>query len=278
MKLLVTTLLFLTFYYSAAQSPWTLKKGDSYLQLNYSNISNYNEIFGNPDYQTERNLTDNTLQFYGEYGINDKTTLVGSVPFKFIKSGGLTLPENLNPITISDEVNGLGNIIIGAKHKIIDEKWIVTAQLYIESNTSSYDNSSGIRTGYNAWSVLPIISFGRGYSNLYIQLFSGIDLKTNNYSSNFKLGGEIGVKVLKPLWLIGYIDIVQSFKNGEIKLPISNNLTALYVNNQSFGGYGLKAILEITKRTGITTSFGGAFFGNNVAKKVALNFGLFQKF
>jgi len=275
--MLRSVLLFI-FLYSAnsfGQSAWTKNKDETYLQLTYSTISNYNDIYANPDYKSEREIADNTLQFYGEYGITDKTTLLLNVPLKFITTGDLT--TNNIAFTTAESKTSLGNIELGIKHRFYTKKWIIAGQLNIETNTSSFYKDSGIRTGYNAWTFTPTLNTSRSFKTFYVQTFVGFNLRTNNYSSNFKIGGEIGTKITKKIWVIGLIDIVKSFKNGSIILPLSNSLTALYVNNQDYGGYGLKVNTEFTKTFGATVSFGGAFFGNNVAKQVALNAGLYVK-
>ena len=61
-------------------------------------------------------------------------------------------------------------------------------------------------------------------------------------------------------------------------LPAENQLTGLYVNNQEYGAFGLKAIGEFSNNSGITAGYGGAFSGNNVAKQAALTFGVYHKF
>jgi len=258
-----------------AQSAWTKKKGEVYVQLAFNTISNYNEIFGKPDYKTEREITDNTLQLYGEYGITNKTTLIISVPLKLMTTGDLT--NNNPPFTTADSKTSLGNIEIGIKHQFYKAKWIIAWQMNVDTKTSSFYEASGIRTGYDAWAFTPTLNTSRSYKNFYIQTFIGLNLKTHNYSSNFKVGGEIGTKLKDKIWLIGYLDVIKSFKNGDIELPQTNSLTALYINDQEYGGFGLKAIVDFSKTFGATANFGGAFFGNNVAKQVALNIGLYYK-
>jgi len=78
--------------------------------------------------------------------------------------------------------------------------------------------------------------------------------------------------------LIGFLDISKSLENGDVILPIQHSLTGLYVNNQEYGSFGFKGIAEFTDKFGITAGFGGAFFGNNVAKQAALTFGIYRKF
>lgn len=274
---LTLLLLFLT-QFVIAQSPWTKKKGEGFSQLSFSSISNYNALFGQPDYNTERTITDNTIQLYTEYGLTDKITIIANLPFKLLKSEDLTF-SNTTALTTNGSNNSLGNIELGIKHQLYNKKWVISGQFNIEANTNNYDKKSGLRTGYDTWTLTPTLNIGRSFKKLYVQGFSGLNVRFNNYSSNFKIGGEVGYKTLNKLWFVAYVDIVSSFKNKKDNtLPIENLLTGTYVNNQEYGAYGLKGIFEVTKKTGLTASFGGAFSGNNVAKKAAINFGVYTKF
>ncbi|MFY0602398.1 MAG: hypothetical protein JXQ93_00505 [Flavobacteriaceae bacterium] len=278
MKKFVYLILLLNVSQIYGQSPWTQKKGKAYTQLSFTSISEYNSLFGDPDYLTERTITDNTLQFYGEYGLTDKTSLVLNLPFKMIKTGELTNSGLLLPFSQSGSESSFGNIEVGIKHVLSQKKWILSGQFNIEANTGSYNNISGIRTGYDAWSFTPLFLAGRSFGNTYLQGFVGANIRTNNYSSNFKIGGEIGTKAFKNIWLIGFVDISSSFKNGDIALPASNLVNGLYVNDQEYGAFGIKVIGEFSKNFGLTGGFGGAFSGNNVAKRAALSFGIYHKF
>ncbi len=260
-----------------AQGPWTQKKGKFYTQFSYSTISGYSELFGDPDYSTEHETTDRTYQLFTEYGISDKTTLIVSLPIKSIQTTNLILTGNIIPLTISGSKTALGNLQVGIKHNFSNRDWIVSGQLSVEANTGSFDQTTGIRTGYDAWTFTPLLLAGKGYGRSYLQGFVGFDIRTNGYSSNFKVGGEYGRKIGKSIWLIGFLDISKSFKNGDVLLEPQNLVTGLYVNDQEFGAFGIKAIGEITNNFGVNAGFGGAFFGNNVAKQVALTFGVYQK-
>ncbi|CAM1357773.1 transporter [Tenacibaculum xiamenense] len=257
-----------------AQSPWTKKKNEAYLQLSFSSISNYTELFGNPDYGTDREITDNTLQLYAEYGVSDKTTLFANVPFKMVKSGNPTLDVAIIP---EGSESSLGNIQLGVKHNFYNKKWLISGQVGVEANTGSYNAATGLRTGYDAWTITPLVLVGRGFNNWYIQAFTGVDIRTNDYSSAYKLGGELGYKAIDWLWVAGFLDGVASFQNGETVIPTSNALTGLYVNNQSYAAFGLKLIGEINDKFGANAGIGGAFGGRNVAKKPAFSLGLYYK-
>ncbi len=146
-----------------------------------------------------------------------------------------------------------------------------------ELNTSSYDEVLGIRTGYDAFTFTPLLNFGRSFNKSYLQAFTGFNIRTNNYSSNFTIGAEGGAKLFNRIWLVAFLDFVISLDNGDIELPIENQLTALYVNNQEYTAFGLKFIGKITPNFELIAGFGGAFSGNNVAKQAVLNFGVYYK-
>lgn len=258
-----------------AQSAWTQKKGKTYTQLSYSTISDYDRLFGEPDYNTERKITDNTIQLYGEYGLTDKTTLLLNLPLKLIKTGDQVF--NTVPVTTATNKTALGNIEIGIKHLLYNKAFTLSGQLSIEANTSTFDDNSGIRTGYDAWSFTPTLNAGKSFGKMYAQAFIGGHIRTNDYSSNFKFGAEYGIKFIQRIWVIGYLDFVSSFNNGDIILPESNLLTGLYVNNQEYSAYGVKGIVEINENFGASAGFGGAFSGNNVARQAAISFGLYHK-
>ncbi|MEO9572101.1 MAG: hypothetical protein ABJH82_14525 [Polaribacter sp.] len=261
-----------------SQGPWTQEKGKFYTQISFSTISNYDELFGDPDYKIEGKISDNTLQFYGEYGLSDKTTLIVNLPLKSI-----SFDQNVVCVTtpcnaIEHKETTLGNIEIGIKHNFYKKDWLLSGQFSVEANTSSFDANSGIRTGYNAFTFTPLFITGKSFNKAYLQTFIGSKIKTNNYSSNLKIGGEYGHKVSKHIWLIAFLDIEKSFKNGTVVLPNSNLATGLYVNDQEYGVVGVKAIGEFSDNFGMTASLPAAFFGNNVAKQVALSVGVYKKF
>ena len=267
-----------------SQGPWTQEKGKFYTQFSLSTIPSYSELFGDPDYEINGKITDNTLQLYGEYGISDKTTVIVNLPLKIISLNDYIYnnpaidcigdcSENIDYTKTS-----FGNIEIGLKHNFYKKDWLLSGQFSVEANTSSFYENSGIRTGYDAFTFTPLFLSGKSFGNSYLQTFIGAKIRTNNYSSNFKIGGEYGGKISKHIWLIGFLDMEKSFNNGDLVLPNKNLATALYVNNQEYGVVGVKAIGEFTNNFGMTASLPAAFYGNNVAKQVALSFGIYKKF
>jgi hypothetical protein len=280
----ITQLFFLLISFSAfSQSPWTQEKGKFYTQISFSTIPYYDTLLGDPDYSIPGEISDNTIQFYSEYGLSEKTSLLLNLPYKsitFKSTRTIVCITTPCPSVIEEtyEKNDFGNIEIRIKHNFYKKEWILSGQFSLETNTGSFDNTSGLRTGYDALTFSPLFLAGKSFGKSYLQTYIGTKLRTNNYSSNFKIGGEYGGKISKSIWLIGFLDIEKSFKNGNIVLPNSNLATGLYVNDQEYGVIGIKAIGEFSGNFGVTASLPAAFFGNNVAKQVALSFGIYKKF
>lgn len=277
MKKLVFSFVVLSFIQNSySQSAWTLQEDTWYTQVNFTTIGPYSSVFldGNDQINLPREVTDNTLQLYSEYGLDKKTTLSVILPIKFIESGREVFS---NAGTSEGSVSALGNLTLGVRRNLLNKDFVLSTTLLIEANTSTFDKSTGIRTGYDAWSFSPSVGVGKGISNVFVQGNTGFDFRTNSYSHSFKANAEAGYKFFDLAWLIFHLDYIKSFKNGDVQLPIENLNTFLYVNDQEYSGYSLKAIVEISENIGVTGGFGGAFSANFLARKAAINFGAYLK-
>lgn len=262
---------------SIGQSAWTLEKDAWYTQVNYTTIGPYSNLFvdGDGSVKIPREVTDNTVQFYAEYGLDNKTTLFANIPIKLIKTGDEAIADSG---TVSESLSALGNVGFGVKRKLYDNNFVVSGLLALEANTSTFDAPSGIRTGYDAWTVSPSVGIGKGTSNVFVQGNLGVDFRTNSYSHSFKGNIEGGYKFFNRLWLILHVDYIKSFENGDAAFPIENLNTLLYVNDQEYAGYTIKGIFEISDQIGVTGALGSAFSANLQARKAAINIGAYFKF
>lgn len=277
MKKLISVLITLLIYqFVIGQSAWNIKENFWFAQLNVTSIGPYSDLFvnGNETAITPREISDNTFQFYVEYGINNKTSLSLGLPVKYITTGSQSTQGD--PIISENKITSLGNIGFGIKRNLYKGGVVISAGLYVEANTGRYNNDSGIRTGYDAWTITPVIIIGKSFDNLFLQSSLSTGFRTNNYSQFFRGNAELGYKFMGKLWAIFYLDYKVSFDNGTIVLPENNLSTSLYVNDQEYFGYGLKAIYDLTEQFGITVGFGGAFSANAEARKAAFNLGLFM--
>lgn len=278
MKIVFTIFFSLTLTLSFGQSPWVAEKGKGYGQIGYTTIGPYKDLFlSNGDsYALNNEVTDQTIQAYGEYGIGSGTSLIATLPIKVLKSGPSLIPST--PISAgSGDFTTLGNIQLAARHNFINKKIIFSGQLLTELPTAGYEETTGLRGGLDALSIAPSLSIGFSKAKLYGYISTGIAIRTNNYSNEWRLSEEIGYQLINRVYIIAVIDIVQNFENGTA-VESSNQLgTGLYLNNQSYFAYGFKGIIGISDNLGITGAYYGAGSGHLVAKSPSINFGVYFK-
>ena len=270
MKILIIVIFTFILTSTFAQSPWVAEKGKGYGQIGYTTIGPYKDLFlSNGDsYALSNEVTDQTIQAYGEYGIGSGTSLIAALPIKMLKSGPSLIPST--PITAgSGDLTTLGNLQLAARHNFISKKVVFSGQLLAELPTAGYDETTGLRGGLDALSIAPSLSIGFSKAKLYGYVSTGIAIRSNNYSNEWRLSEEIGYQLI--------IDIVQNFENGTaIESP--NQLgTGLYLNNQSYFAYGFKGIIGFTDNLGITVAYYSAGSGHLVAKSPSINFGVYYK-
>jgi hypothetical protein len=264
-----------------AQSPWLQEKKSLLSQISFNIIPEYHQIYLNSGktYTTERNLKDNTLQAWLEYGLSDYTTFQLILPLKFLSAGSLVEEDFQTPQTTSGSLQAFGNISFIWKQKLVQQTWILTSHIIAEFPTADYQDQSGLRSGYDAWGFSAALSTGRGFGHTYFYTYLGIGTRSNDYSGFFTGGVEAGYQVSRSISVAGVINILQSLQNGTRQDPLSNLRTGLYVNDQEFIAWGLKVFGPIIPdKFGYSAALFGAFSGNFVAKSPSLNLGLYYIF
>ena len=264
-----------------AQSPWIQPAHNLYAQISFNVIPEYDLIYlrDGAERLLERNYSDITVQGWLEYGFSPNTTLILSIPYKILKAGDLTPGLNSLPVTQSGSLTAPGNIEFGIRQSLLTRHILLSAQIFLEFKTSHYDKSTGLRSGYDAAGIAPIISIGYGREKFYGFLYSGTGFRSNNYSSSIRGGFEGGYQIFSQIWIAGFLDMTRSLRDGSYTSSVNNFSTAFYINDQEYVAWGLKAIMNLSQnKYGLVATFAGAFSGNNVAKSPSINLGFFYKY
>ena len=280
--LLATTLGLLTLTATQeahAQSAWTQPEGEAFLQASLTNIGPYDTLFrrSGPDFTTGREITETSLELYGEYGLSEGWTLVGNLPFRSVDAGDLVSGATLQPVTIEEgSLSALGNLLVGVRHPLSapGADTALAAQLDLELPTGSTDSATGLATGLDAFTLRPWLSVGRGYGKAYAQAHLGLSLRTDSYSHDWRLGGEVGYRFTESLLVAGTLDLVDSFENGSVDLDPRRLETGLFIDEQEYLSPGIKALWQFGERFGLSASLRGAITGNNVPEAPFVMIGL----
>ncbi|HNP08017.1 MAG TPA: hypothetical protein PKN99_10335, partial [Cyclobacteriaceae bacterium] len=267
-----------TLHFVHGQSPWVAEKGKGYAQLGYTTIGPYSDLFlsDGSSYSLTREVSDQTIQLYGEYGVGPSTSILAVLPIKLLETGSQIV--NAAPIpNAAGSFSTIGNIQMAVRHNFVNDKVTLSGQMTLEVGSAGYDEATGLRGGLDATSFIPSISIGKGFTNFYFYAGIGSAFRTNDYSSDFRFGAEAGYQVLKRIYIIGVLDIVENFENGNAVETINQLQSGLYLNNQSYFAYGIKGIIGFNDSIGLTGAFYGAGSGNLVAKSPSLNVGFYFK-
>lgn len=273
-----------TFWASApatlsAQSPWTRTKAGFYAQGAWQHIPTYDAIFDRKATDgtrlLEREITENAFQFYGEYGIARKTTVWVAVPYRVLKSGNIVTVGG-NPIVREGILTGLGNITVAVRQNFVAEKWTLSGQLRVDMPNNRYQEGTGLRTGYDALTLLTTVSIGRGYGKYYWFGYGGWGGRGvwENHFVNF--GFEGGVKIGK-CWAIAFTDLWENTGSKVYFSPIPNLNTGMFLPDQSYWSFGAKGICEFNRFWGAIVTAAGAFQGDLVPQRPALSLGTYFK-
>lgn len=237
---------------TSAQSPWVNHK-ELYSQLSAGTIPAYSAVFKGVKRETtplNGSLSEKSIQAYLEYGLTNKIAVVADIPYLFIASSDLATDSLRQAGTLS----GLGNVGLGLKYNFINKKYLLTGQVNAYMPASKSEDATGLRTGYEAFSVVPTLSVGRGFNNSYFYSYVGARIFTDDLSSDVRFGAEFGRHFYNKLWLIGTFHIRESLNDGNRVYSAPYEDTHLYVNNQYVTNFAMKLIYEVNGQLGVNAA------------------------
>ncbi|RJR22224.1 MAG: hypothetical protein C4581_01215 [Nitrospiraceae bacterium] len=183
-----------------ALAAWTQAKGHSYNQLTLSHyktiekfttiekheavdgVSKSSEIkdtHAKPYRNEEEEFTATKLSYYVEYGLIEDLTVIFSGGFEYVRSNDI-----LNNTGDTDEVTGIGDIILGVRQKISNNVagGPMSVQLDIKiPEAYDYDNPVDFQAlGDGQYDALLKLKYGRGFSWGYAVLDAGYKYRFEN--------------------------------------------------------------------------------------------------
>ncbi len=266
-----------------AGGPWPQQKGKGYFKL-----SEWWIVFD--QHYTDQGLIDPNVttgifntSLYAEYGITNRLTaqfngaLVSRNYMNNLRSN--TTKEI---IVAGEAINRLGDIDVSLKYGLTKPgskiPVALTLTLGLPTGTPSAGTLNNLQTGDGEFNQILQIDAGKGFSigksSAYVSGYAGINNRTNQFSEEFRYGGEIGLGLAKnKLWLAAKLQAVESFKNGATAETVSS--TSIFANNSEFTSLGLEANLYVTKKLGLSVGAAGAFRGEIIAAAPSYSVGVF---
>jgi hypothetical protein len=264
---------------------WTQEKGSGFQQLSFTYLKYNGLINGSDDgSRLKREISDFTLQHYLEYGWSDRLTLLTVLPFKLLNAADKL--ENIDPekdlfsndTAEAGTLNALSNVFIAFKYSLINKGSgsVLSAQLKIGAPTGSYQNHSGLRSGYDSWLITPSLLWGKGLENSYISSEAGFQYKTNDYAHNLLANVEVGIKMQwknTHTWLVLVMDALVPVTDGEYDDKNAVH-TGMFQDEEGFVSPGIKINHYLHPNWIVTFGTYGAFWADHGGNSPTMNFGL----
>ena len=221
LKIVLGLGLFFSAFSLSAQSGWTKAKTEGFYQLGYNRFSSEDYYTLAGEKLATNRFTQNSLVFYGEYGVTDKFTVIANWPLQV-----------WNGFSSTETVNGLGDLRLEFKHALLKkylplsisiapELPIGKANNFAQSVLNDFE-SINLPSGdgeFNVWTTLAT-SFSLPNAPLYGNLFGAYNFRTQydgiSFSDQLGLGIELGYKIADLVWVNSRINALTSVDDIEV--------------------------------------------------------------
>jgi len=277
----LSTLLTVAIIYALGQDVyagggWTYEKGKGYFKLGQSFLQS--DQFFNPDGEIIDIRTTGyyATSFYAEFGLTDRLTAIAYVPF-FTRS-------TLNKLRFrmsgreepGDELNTIGDMDLSLKYGLVkSDTWVLAASVLfgIPTGETNGGETGILQSGDGEFNQMIRLDLSRPFaSKAWFNIYAAFNNRTNDFSDEYRLGGEIGTRLGESFYVIGKIDLVQSLMNGTADPSMSGTL---FSNNTEYLSPSLELAYELKSGLGINASAAGAFYGRNILAAPNYSVGVF---
>ncbi|MBX2891198.1 MAG: hypothetical protein KF734_09750 [Saprospiraceae bacterium] len=259
---------------------WPQPKGHGFFKLDFSFIRarSYFGPDGNIyDLNGSRTLLGNyTTAFYGEYGLTNKLTAIGYVPFlvrNTVNEGvGAITGEVLQP---GLENTAFGDVDLGIRYGFLKKGgFVLSGSAWLGIPSGDYTNPDLLYTGDGEWNQQLRVEWGYGAARWYTNGFAGINHRTKGFSEEFRYQVEAGYWLVQSRLLASAkLAGVKSFFNGN---P-DGTTNGLFANNVEYVSPQLGLAWEHKGKWGVSALVAGAFVGTNALAAPSVSVGLYRK-
>ena len=262
---------------SLTAGAWTQQKGKGYFQIG-SQILRANQFYepgGNKiDITT---LGDYTVTFYGEYGITNDLTVIGSIPF--FRRITLNRVEGINSgaeLFGGDSKNGISDFDIGLKYGIAKfGSTVLSVSLSIGIPVGDTEQKNGLYTGDGEWNQQLAVGIGHSFSGpFYFSADVGFNNRVEGYSDEVRYNLELGYSWQKFIFIMK-ANGVETLRNGVD--AVLGGAGGLFANNQQYLVFGPEIVYSFNESLGVNAGAVTATRAENVVSGIAYRVGVFFK-
>jgi len=277
-SILAGSLLIAFVVHSAYGGPWPRKQGTGFVQLGASRIA-YDKVYGDDGIKQLLGfeVTDNVVQVFAEYGVNDDITVTAMVPFKVV-SVSAGAPESVLP---GGQKSGIGDIDLAIRRTwLSSDGYVLSTEMMIGLATGDHVHPYGLILGDGETNIAVRLSGGRSFypSPLYVSGDAAYNFRSDGFSDDVLYNLEIGYDVISNRLLLILLVSGRESTSMNPTPPTTASALGLLSFNQEYTAIIPKVLYKFSNEWGVSASFGTAVHGRNVAGGFVFAGGLFYEF
>lgn len=258
---------------------WTQEKGKGYYKIGawFLEANEHYTYTGISD----PNITRGHLitSFYGRFGLSNKLTLIGYLPYTQVYQNGQRFSSGLSSIP-GETFASLGDIDLSLEYQLWKKNsWAISASLLLGLPTG--DDAGGsdgsYQTGDGEFNQSLQFNLGKsfpiGKQHFYFKSSIALNNRSRGYSDEWHFKLETGTKIAKEkLLVLGRLNTRQSLQNG--RLSAINNNGSIFANNVEVTNLGGEIIYGFTKQFSVNVTASFPLAGKVIYKAPALSAGI----
>jgi hypothetical protein len=255
---------------------WTNKKGNGFFSLSQSMI--YGNFYFNQDAQviSSPSLGVFTTNLYGEYGITDRFTGILYSPFltSVNRQGGI---DSTGQVFNPDQAIGLGDLDIGIKYGWVQGSVnIATSVIFGLPTGNHFAGETGtLHLGDGEFNQLIKLDVSAGLNNgLFTTVFGGFNNRTNGFSDEIHVGGELGYSRNKWIAIVKIYGRYSVFNETPRK---DSPIPGIYSDNIEYLAISPQVLYRLKNNWGVMGEIGFAAHGRNIIASPAFQLGVFYE-
>ncbi len=235
----LSTLFICTAASYARAGAWSMNKGGLYAKLSYNHYyTNYTFTDGGGTQRLPNGttFTDNNTTLYLEYGITDRLTMSGSLPYKWLRSTfrqQVTAGDQTKTRKKEKRWNGFGDMELGLKYCFLAEP-VVTSVQFLYKNAWLYEKDENIPPGNHQDDYE--LRFLAGKSLWPFPGYCGVEIgyrwRTQAPADEFRYLLEFGVNATRKVAFRVKLDGTKSMHNAELP-PQPQPVTTAYIDEET---------------------------------------------
>ena len=239
---------------------WTLERGAMYNKLaaNYFYADEeFDDSGDRQDFEYNGDFEDMNLNYYMEYGLMDRLTLITSLYYKYLRK---------EDDTVEMKTYGIGDMDLGIKYKLIEgSNGVLSAQGLIKV-PEAYDENDSVPLGNGQYDTELRLLYGRslwpyipGYCNLEI----GYRWRAEEPADEFRYLVEFGMDFSKKAYGRVKLDGILGMDNGnEIEYGEGNPSAT---NDFNLGKLDIAFGYKVAPKWSVEIGYTPTIYGENTA-------------